>query len=83
MSRISILPRTNNNETTSAVTHAGQLVSTVSTPPAFTGSSGMEIVPHVNKPVQEKKASAYADVVKNLNSARERVLPFKVSCRFP
>jgi len=83
LSRISTLPRANTSEATSAVARSGQIVSATSTPPALTSSSGMELVPHVNKPIQEKKASAYAEVVKHLNSARECALPFKVSYRFP
>lgn len=38
----------------------------------------MEIVAVANKSILEKKASVYGGVVKDLNSARERGLPFKV-----
>lgn len=38
----------------------------------------MEIVAVANKLILEKKASVYGSVVKDLNGARERALPFKV-----
>jgi nuclear pore complex protein Nup93 len=38
----------------------------------------MEIVPLTSRPIAEKMASVYAEVVKNLNKARESGLPFKV-----
>lgn len=82
LSRISMLPRTNTSEATSVVARSGQIVSASSTPPALTASSGMELVTHGNKPIQEKKAFAYAEVVKNLNSARESALPFKPAIDF-
>ncbi|KAG5515560.1 hypothetical protein RHGRI_036566 [Rhododendron griersonianum] len=46
------------------------------------GQSSMEIAPLPNKPVLEKKAVVYADVVKNLNHAREHGLPFKPATAF-
>lgn len=74
-SRISTLPRTNMIATSSVGTHPGQIVSMASSPQV---SSGMEIVPLTGRPIMEKKASVYAEVVKNLNKARERGLPLKV-----
>jgi len=38
----------------------------------------MEIVPLTGRPIVEKKAAVYAEIVKNLNKARESGLPFKV-----
>jgi nuclear pore complex protein Nup93 len=55
----------------------GQIVSMVSTPQVSSGS--MEIVPMTSRPIADKKASVYAEVVKNLNRARQSGLPFKVS----
>jgi nuclear pore complex protein Nup93 len=57
-------------------THPGQIVSISSTPQVSSGS--MEIVPMTSRPTMEKKASVYAEVVKNLNRARQSGLPFKV-----
>ena len=59
-------------------TRSGQIVSVTSSPQVSSGSSSMELVSLANKPVLEKKATVYAGVVKNLNNARERGLPFKV-----
>lgn len=56
----------------------GQIASVSSTPQVSSGSSSMEIVPLTGRPIVEKKASVYAEVVKNLNKARKSGLPFKV-----
>ena len=58
---------------------SGQIVSMTSSPQGSSGASSMQLVPLANKPILEKKAAVYAEVVKNLNDARERGLPFKVS----
>lgn len=79
MSRISTLPRTNTGEATNAISRPGQIVSMASTSQGRGGPSSMEIVPNVNQSIEEKKASVYGEVVRNLNSARERALSFKVS----
>ncbi|XP_062114938.1 nuclear pore complex protein NUP93B-like [Humulus lupulus] len=50
-----------------------------SSPQASSGASSMQLVPLANNPILEKKAAVYAEVVKNLNDARERGLPFKLS----
>ncbi|KFK34970.1 hypothetical protein AALP_AA5G217400 [Arabis alpina] len=57
-------------------THAGQLVP-VALSPQVSSEPGTELVSLANKPIHEKKASVYAEVVKRLNSSRERGLPFK------
>lgn len=59
-------------------THPGQMASMASSPQVSPGASSMELVPLANKPVLEKKAVVYTEVVRNLNNARERGLPFKV-----
>lgn len=53
-------------------TRQGQIVSVASNVPS------MEVVPFTTRPIAEKKASVYAEVVKNLNRARQSGLPFKV-----
>lgn len=63
--------------------HPGQIVSIASNHQVSPGPSTMDLVPLGNKPILEKKASVYAEVVKNLNNARERGLPFKVSMVLP
>ena len=57
----------------------GQLVTLTSSPHVSSGPSTMELAPLANKPIVEKKAAAYGEVVKDLNSARERGSSFKVS----
>lgn len=79
VSRISMLPKMNSGVSTTGGTRPGQIMSLTSGTQASSGQSSMEIAPLANKPVLEKKAAVYADVVKNLNLARERGLPFKVS----
>lgn len=76
LSRISTLPRTNMIANSNLGTRQGQIVSMTSTPQVYSGS--MDIVPMTSRPTVEKKASAYAEVVKNLNRARQSGLPFKV-----
>ncbi|KAJ6764865.1 NUCLEAR PORE COMPLEX PROTEIN NUP93 NUCLEOPORIN NUP93 DEAD EYE PROTEIN [Salix koriyanagi] len=80
LSRISSLPKTNIVDTSTGVTR--QISSLASSPHASSGSSGFEIVPLANKSFVEKKASAYAEVVKNLNCAREHGSQFKPATAF-
>ncbi|CAL5436743.1 unnamed protein product [Camellia sinensis] len=54
-----------------------QIMSLTSSPQVSSGQFSMELLPLANKPVLERKAAAYAEVVKNLNNARERSFPFK------
>lgn len=79
LSHISTLPRTNVTYTVSAGSRPGQLTPIASSPHGSSGPSSMELVPLDSKPIHERKASVYAEVVKNLNNARQRGLPFKVS----
>ncbi|PIM99400.1 Cullin [Handroanthus impetiginosus] len=81
LSRISTLPKTNIRDSSSGVNRQGQIVPMASSPETSSGPSSMEPA-LANKPVIEKKAAAYAEVVKNLNSARERGLPFKPAAAF-
>ncbi|KAK2425410.1 nuclear pore complex protein NUP93A [Trifolium repens] len=80
LSRISTLPRTNMIANSNVGTHPGQIVSISSTPQVSSGS--MEIVPMTSRPTMDKKASVYAEVVKNLNRARQSGLPFKLATAF-
>jgi nuclear pore complex protein Nup93 len=66
-------------DSNTGATHLGQTVSMASSPQLSSGPSSMDLVPLANKPILEKKASVYAEVVKKLNDARERGLPFKVN----
>lgn len=56
----------------------GQIASMSSTSSVSFGISSMEIVPLTGIPIVEKKTSVDAEIVKNLNKARESGLPFKV-----
>ncbi|XP_022847736.1 nuclear pore complex protein NUP93A-like [Olea europaea var. sylvestris] len=80
--RISTLPRTNISELSSGIIRQGQTVPATSSPQVSSGPSGMELAPLANKSILESKAAAYAEVVKNLNSAREHGLPFKPALAF-
>ncbi|XP_057781481.1 nuclear pore complex protein NUP93A-like [Salvia miltiorrhiza] len=82
LSRISILPRTNIRDSSSGISRQGQIVPMTSGPELSSGQSGAELALLADKPVVEKKAAAYAEVVKNLNSARQHGLPFKPAAAF-
>lgn len=57
--------------------HAGPLMRGDLTP-QLSSKPGTELVSLANKPNHEERAHVYAEVVKKLNSARERGVPFKV-----
>ncbi|KAF5941217.1 hypothetical protein HYC85_022384 [Camellia sinensis] len=82
MSRISTLPKTNLGDSSTRGIRPSQIMSLTSSPQVSSGQSSMELAPLANKPVLEKKAAAYAEVVKNLNNARERSFPFKPATVF-
>ncbi|KAK4392476.1 Nuclear pore complex protein A [Sesamum angolense] len=82
LSRISTLPRINIQDSSSGVSHQGQIVPITSSPQVPSGPSSMESAALAHKPVIERKAAAYAEVVKNLNSAREHGSPFKPAAAF-
>ncbi|CAL1371871.1 unnamed protein product [Linum trigynum] len=83
LSRLSTLPRTDVVDINTHSTHPGKTLALVSRSPlTSSGSATMNIVPFANKPIAERKALAYSEVVKNLNSARERGLPFKPAASF-
>ncbi|CAN1787526.1 Nuclear pore complex protein NUP93A [Linum perenne] len=83
LNRLSTLPRTNMVDTSITGTRSGQLVPVVSSSQLVSSvPAAMEIVPFTNKPISERKALAYSEVVKDLNHARERGLPFKPATSF-
>ncbi|KAK3217915.1 hypothetical protein Dsin_011885 [Dipteronia sinensis] len=82
LSRISTLPKTNTIDTRTRGALPGQIVSMSSSTQVSSGPSSMELVPLANKPILEKKATVYAEVVKHMNNARERGLPFKPAMAF-
>ncbi|KAK4757373.1 hypothetical protein SAY87_018674 [Trapa incisa] len=82
LSRISSLPRSKVMDTVASGSHVARIASGVSSPQLSSGPAGMDIVSVSNKPIMEKKASAYGEVVKSLNSAREHGLSFKAASAF-
>ncbi|GAB2227958.1 hypothetical protein Droror1_Dr00009787 [Drosera rotundifolia] len=82
LSRISTLPRVNASDSSARASHSGQIIPAASSAQVSAGQSSMEIMPYGSKHLQEKKASVYAEVVKNLNSAREHASPFKPATAF-
>ncbi|KAL5719890.1 Nuclear pore complex protein nup93a [Ranunculus cassubicifolius] len=83
LSRFSTLPRTNSSDAVSARgTPLGQMAPIASSPQFSAGPSRMDLVPLANKSILDQKASVYADVVRNLNNARERASPFKPATAF-
>ncbi|CAE6076537.1 unnamed protein product [Arabidopsis arenosa] len=78
LSKISMLPKTKMIDS-SRGSHADSLVPLS---PQVSSKPGTELVSMTNKPIHEKKAYVYAEVVKKLNSARERGLPFKPATSF-
>ncbi|CAN6483165.1 unnamed protein product [Victoria cruziana] len=76
LSRISTMPRTN------SATHPSQVSTTAARQPVSVGHPGMEILPLSDKNMLEEKAAVYSNVVKNLNDARERGLPFSTATAF-
>lgn len=78
LSRISTLPRTDIRDSSGGVSRQGQIVPMTSSSGFSSGPSSMETALLADKPVIEKKAAAYAEVVKSLNSARQHSSLFKV-----
>lgn len=81
LSRISKLPKTNIAES-SRSGHQGQIMAVPSGSQISSGPTSMEVVPFNNKSILDEKTAAYAAVLKNLNNARERGLPFKPATAF-
>ncbi|KAG9131442.1 hypothetical protein Leryth_015274 [Lithospermum erythrorhizon] len=81
LSRISKLPKTNIAES-SRNGHQGQLMAVPSGSQVSSAPTSMELVPFSNKSILDEKAAVYAAVLKDLNNARERGLPFKPATAF-
>ncbi|CAN8286976.1 unnamed protein product [Cochlearia groenlandica] len=75
LSRISMLPKTNMIDSNREA-HAGQLVPVASSP-RVSSTPGKELVALANLPMHDKKAYVYGEVVKKLNTSRERGMPFR------
>ncbi|KAL7134184.1 hypothetical protein ABFS83_11G010000 [Erythranthe nasuta] len=82
LSRISTLPRTDIRDSNSGVSRQGQIVPMTSRSGVSSVPSSLEPALLANKPVIEKKAAAYAEVVKSLNAARKNGSPFKPAAAF-
>lgn len=79
LSRISTLPRRSSSLGGTGFSHPAIMSPQVSTPQLSAGPTAMAIVPASDKTITEKKASHYAETVRDLNEARSRQLPFKVN----
>ncbi|VFQ71729.1 unnamed protein product [Cuscuta campestris] len=82
LNRMSTLPRANISESSPGNARQRQLVSLNYSPQVSSGPTSMELAPLADKSIIEKKANVYREVVKNLNTARERGLPFKPATAF-
>lgn len=82
LSRISTLPRTNINDSSIGANRSGPILSLTSSPHISSGHSNMELLTIADKPALDKKAAAYAEVVRSLNDARQRGLAFKPATAF-
>ncbi|KAK4371473.1 hypothetical protein RND71_010948 [Anisodus tanguticus] len=82
LSRISTLPRTNISASSPLGGRQGQIASLTYSPQVSSGPASVEPLALANRPIVEKKAAAYGEVIKNLTSARERGLPFKPATAF-
>ncbi|XP_039128738.1 nuclear pore complex protein NUP93A-like [Dioscorea cayenensis subsp. rotundata] len=82
LSRLSTLPRTNNNLLSSGLARSGQMLSPASSSQVSSGQSAISLMPLANRPIIEKKASVYAEIVKNLNDTRGRGLPSNPATAF-
>ncbi|KAL4354042.1 hypothetical protein GQ457_06G024830 [Hibiscus cannabinus] len=81
LSRISTLPKTNMTDKSIGGVRSGQIVSMSSSPQVPSGPSAMGLLPIADKPV-DNKVSVYAEVVKDLNNARERGMAFNPATAF-
>ena len=65
-------PKQNGRSTSSSISKSSRSSSVTASYHLLEGPQSMDLVTSTEKPLLERKASAYADVVRNLNSARER-----------
>ena len=64
-------PKQNGSSTSSGISHSAQSSSVTASSHLLEGPQSMELVTSTENPLLERKASAYADAVRNLNFARE------------
>jgi nuclear pore complex protein Nup93 len=79
LSRLSTLPKRNTNLSTSGLARPALMPPSSSSPHASSGLASTEVMPIPNKTIIENKSAVYAAVVRDLNDARGRILPFSVS----
>ncbi|KAF7022022.1 hypothetical protein CFC21_034868 [Triticum aestivum] len=75
LSRLSTLPKRNTN-LAGGLSRYALMPSSASSPQASSGLPAAEVMPIPNKTIIDSKSSVYAGVVKDLNDARGRSLPF-------
>lgn len=78
LSRLSTLPKGNSGTVSSGLHRFAQMRAEGSSPHVSKSSSSMEAMAQANKSIIEKKAAVYAEILRSLNDARGRGLPFKV-----
>ncbi|KAM0924208.1 hypothetical protein ACQ4PT_005029 [Festuca glaucescens] len=81
LSRLSTLPKRNTN-LAGGLSRPALMPSSASSPQASSGLPAMEVMPIPNKTIIENKSSVYAGVVRDLNDARGRSLPFNPATAF-
>uniref|UniRef100_A0A0D9VTZ5 Nuclear pore protein n=1 Tax=Leersia perrieri TaxID=77586 RepID=A0A0D9VTZ5_9ORYZ len=82
LSRLSTLPKRNTNLMASGLSRPALMPPSASSPQASSGLPSKEVMPIPNKTIIEKKSSVYAAVVRDLNDARGRSLPFGPATAF-
>ncbi|XP_066380240.1 nuclear pore complex protein NUP93A-like [Miscanthus floridulus] len=82
LSRLSTLPKRNTNLSTSGLARPALMPPSTSNLHAPSGLPSAEVMPIPNKTIIEKKSSVYAVVVRDLNDARGRSLPFNPATVF-
>lgn len=65
----------------SGISRPALMPSSASSPQSSSGLPSKEVMPIPNKSIIENKSSVYAAVVRDLNDARGRSLPFGVSVK--
>ncbi|VAH90927.1 unnamed protein product [Triticum turgidum subsp. durum] len=81
LSRLSTLPKRNTN-LAGGLSRYALMPSSASSPQASSGLPAAEVMPIPNKTIIDSKSSVYAGVVKDLNDARGRSLPFSPATAF-
>ncbi|KAL5218230.1 hypothetical protein ABZP36_018914 [Zizania latifolia] len=82
LSRLSTLPKRNTNLMASGLSRPALMPSSAFSPQTSSGLLSKEVMPIPNKTTIENKSSVYAAVVRDLNDARGRSLPFGSATAF-